>query len=159
MTALMHASRTCHNEVVKCLVREGGADPEARGPGGRTALMMAAAESSAPDGWMIQALVEGGAQLEARDEAQWTALAHASAAGNVTSVRALLALGAEVEAADGEGRRPLMLAGEAGHAAVAVCLMEEGKAKVNARDHHGRSAMAYAQANGHTDAYLVLVRC
>jgi ankyrin repeat protein len=56
----------------------------------------------------------------------------------------LLAAGANVEAANDTGRRPLHSASSNGHAAVATLLLDAG-ADVNALTNHGRTPLGKAE--------------
>jgi ankyrin repeat protein len=91
----------------------GGID--GRDPGlGTTALHHAAsAQGSPPD--VVRALLNAGADVEARDNFSWTPLLYAADSGNVGAVRALLVGGADVNASSTEGETALDLASSGGH--------------------------------------------
>jgi ankyrin repeat protein len=79
----------------------------------------------------IEALINAGADVNARDQDLGTPLAAASYNGNPDAVRLLLDRGAEVDAKDGEGMTPLMNASLNGKAEVVRLLLAKG-ADVNA---------------------------
>ena len=93
----------------------------------------------------IRALIDSGADLGVQDERGETALHRAAAAGRVADIQALVAAGAEVNAASrGGGLRALHFAiwRQAGLATV-TALLEAG-ADVNARDSRGGTALHWA---------------
>ena len=93
----------------------------------------------------IRALIDAGADLGVQDERGETALHRAAAAGRVADLQALVAAGAEVNAASrGGGLRALHFAiwRQAGLATV-TALLEAG-ADVNARDSRGGTALHWA---------------
>ncbi len=65
--------------------------------------------------------------------------------------------GADVEARDGGGRKPLQCAACNGHISVVKELIEERNAEINARDEDGETALTNARINDkpNTAAYLV----
>jgi ankyrin repeat protein len=72
----------------------------------------------------------------------------AASANRANTVRALVARGAAVDAANGEGSTALMAAAYGGSAPVARALLEH-KADLAAEDAGGSTALIYAAANGH----------
>lgn len=77
-------------------------------------------------------------------------LHQATAQGDVQAVQALLAQGANIEARDGRGATPLLVATHHNHGAVAKVLIEAG-ADVNAKDSIQDSPYLYAGARGHDE--------
>jgi hypothetical protein len=77
--------------------------------------------------------------------------------GDGAGVRAALAQGADVNAADAKGRTALMLAAEHGHALTARLLLDHD-ALPNARAADGSTALILAAKNGHLDTVLVLLK-
>ena len=65
--------------------------------------------------------------------------------------------GADVEAHDEDGSRPLDDAAMSGHFPIVKELIEVRNAEINARDDDGRTALWYARVNGYADVadYLV----
>lgn len=76
-------------------------------------------------------------------------------AGKVESVRLHLHSGSDVNAADGKGRSPLILAVSGGHLALCQFLLEAG-ADPDIRDHEGNDALSMAQARGQTEIARLL---
>lgn len=97
--------------------------------------------AAAGDTAAVQALLERGALPSA------AALHAAAESGQRDVVEALLAHGAEVDAADSEGRTALMRAAVRGDDALALGLLRRG-ADVNKRDQYGRSALTDAAWSG-----------
>jgi ankyrin repeat protein len=77
-------------------------------------------------------------------------LAAAASERDASMVEFLLARGADVNAADDEGRTPLMGAAAAGDAALLKALLDKG-ADIDAVDKSGRTAWNHAVRNGHPD--------
>lgn len=86
-----------------------------------------------------------------------TLLYRAAGAGSVPQVRALLLLGAPVEAANNpRGGRPLHAAARGGHADVAALLLAHG-AHVNSRSTHGATALCSAINSGSVPVVTLLL--
>jgi ankyrin repeat protein len=102
-------------------------------------------------------LVEGGADVMARDAASMTPLHYASVTGNSRLAQLLVREGADVDALDGQGRSPLGLASEGGHAENVKLLIQAG-AKMNTIDHSGRTALDWAVEHGHSEVLRYLLR-
>ena len=152
-------------QAVKMLV-DGGADVNARGSGGLTALMRAAGWRHAP---ALKALLACGAKTDIRDDLGRTALTWAARDGKKSeAVQALLQAGAPVgpveallwddlprareKIAAGElsahgpfGETLLMVAAEKGQSDIVQILLDRG-AEVNARDEQKATALLLAIA-------------
>jgi uncharacterized protein len=151
-TAMMCAAqRKCCAGVLDVLL-QAGADPCARSsPQGMTALHEAAQNGPAESCALL--LERADALLEAKDIKGWTALMHASACGQLDSVKVPLQHGADVNTVSCEGVSALIAASRKNHRDVVICLLGAG-AHVNAVDHQGTSALDSAlQYN-----YLPIVR-
>ncbi len=74
----------------------------------------------------VQALIDAGANVNAKDEYGWTALMEAAARGHTATVQALLDAGANVNAQGTFGATALMKAQENGHTEVVEILKKAG---------------------------------
>jgi hypothetical protein len=141
---------------VECMgvLIEAGASPKGTDKLGRTPLM-AAVQSR--DAGAIRYLLENGADVDARDRLEGTALLRAAGLhGNVESVQVLLSAGADVHATDKSGMTPLMWAARWGDAGRVTALLKAG-AKVNARDVRGKTALDWARSQGEKGQEKVLI--
>lgn len=134
-----------------------GADVNARGEGGMTPLMMAAGQGQLA---MVKALLAAGAEVEARDEREYTALMHGVYnpdldRGFPEVVQALIAAGADFETKIFYDIRPLMLAAGAGEAGVVQVLLKAG-ADPKARNEGGRTALMMVKDKDYIDVINLL---
>ena len=86
----------------------------------------------------------------------WTALHNQAVEGNEEGVRSLIASGADPNASDAGGGRPLYFASAGGHTATVSALIAAG-ADVNAQDQSDWTALHVASVEGHLDAVLALL--
>jgi ankyrin repeat protein len=75
---------------------------------------------------IIDALIEAGADVNARDDAGFTQLHDAALTGNLESVRILLEHGADINAGDKESKTALYMAATMGREEVVSLLLEKG---------------------------------
>jgi ankyrin repeat protein len=132
--ALLNAARDGDRLFVE-LVVEAGADVNARGEGGVTALHLAA-EAGHED--IVRFLVDHGADLHAETAGGWTALHAAAASGSTDVVLALLNAGADPNARDARGQTPLHMAAYWGRYGATSALASHG-ADVDLPDADGRT--------------------
>ena len=103
----------------------------------------------------IEALLEAGAQVDARTEVGRTPLHAAVRHGDAAAIGALINAGAQVDARTEDGSTPLLVAAAVGHAAAIEALLDAG-ADPKARDKGGSDAFDLideSSALKNTDAY------
>ncbi|VDM56304.1 unnamed protein product [Angiostrongylus costaricensis] len=105
----------------------------------------------------MKVLLDAGADIEARNSLEHTALQCAVLAGHLGTVRQLLDKGAAMENKDDKSDpTALHLASALGHDAIVRLLLERG-ATVGRRDEHGRTALDLAVEHDHREvAYALL---
>jgi ankyrin repeat protein len=130
---LFEAVRSGDAEAVRAMVSS-GADPDARGPDGKTALMLAAEKGRAG---AVQVLLESGAKPDVQTLQGTTALGLAARNHQGEAVRLLLRAGANPKLKDTHGVTALM---ETADANIARALIRGG-AEVNAVDDRGLTPM------------------
>jgi ankyrin repeat protein len=148
----MGAAVRGHTESVRALL-EKGADVNAKGNTGRTALMEAALEGYTDT---VRTLLEKGADVNAKDNMGWTPLFWAAFSRRTDTVRALLEKGADVNAKNKYDDTPLIHAAYAGDTDTVAVLLEKG-ADVNAKDDMGRTALIEAARQGRTETVRALL--
>ncbi len=149
MTPLLAATRDSWHgrpEAVMTLLAN-GADPRAVDAAGNTALHHAARST---DPGVAALLRDAAAEIDALNHDGQTPLAIACAAGNWRLARFLLERGAQAEPAGGQ---PTLLSAAAGDEddPAGVQLLLKHKARIDARDARGRSALHEAALAGHVD--------
>jgi ankyrin repeat protein len=105
---------------------------------------------------IVSALLDRGAEVEAKDSIDRTALMIAARNGHTDIVSALLDRGAEVEAKDSIDLTALMLAVQNGHTDIVSALLERG-ADVNAVRRDGTTALMFAALKGHAEIVSTLL--
>ena len=144
-TALMEAVKAGRIEIVKRLLAA-GADVSVVHRTGDLVLLMAARQRSyrtpatEPNAELVQLLLDGGADPNAKDKWGVTALMSANTAAKV---KLLVAKGANLEAKDDEGETALIKAASRGDVAVVSALLDNG-ANVNTADSKGSSALLHS---------------
>ena len=119
---LLDAARRGDGTAVSALVR-GGADPNARDPTGRPALVLAAA-AGRPDA--VRALLRVGARPDDSGRDGWTALHQAAETGEAAAARALLDAGATPDVPSRARGTALDVAERGGRVDVAALLRGRG---------------------------------
>ncbi|MEZ5582274.1 MAG: ankyrin repeat domain-containing protein [Candidatus Competibacteraceae bacterium] len=123
------------------------------GEQGKTALMAAASQG---DARLVKALLNAGADVNARNRTGGTPLIYAAAAGNGETVQLLLAHGAQLNHQSVNGWSALMIAAAKGHAGLVEWLGRQG-ADVNMPDIYGWTPLMRATYNGHQAVVKVLL--
>src|SRR5690606_6936916 len=155
MTPLLAATRDSWHgrpEAVMTLLAN-GADPRVRDADGNTPLHHAARSS---DPGVAALLRDAAAELEERNNDGLTPLGIACASGNWRLARFLLERGAKTQSDEGT---PALLAaaGVEEDDAAGVGLLLKHKARVDARDAQGRSALHEAASAGHVEIVQALL--
>ena len=151
-TALMHAARDGHTEVVKLLI-DNGADLNHKSNGGVTALRTAAREGRTE---VVKLLIDNGADMNIKDVDGWTALMHASIYGHTEVVKLLVENGADMNIKDSRyGRTVLIYAAWNGSTEVVKLLIDNG-ADMNIKDVDGWTALMYASSYVYTEIINIL---
>ncbi len=106
----------------------------------------------------VRDLIARGANVNYPDEELGDRPLHRAAMeGHIEAARALVELGADVNAADNLGSRPLHWAADGGHTAMVHLLIEKG-AQVNAVDSDHQAASHRARENKHSEVAALLER-
>lgn len=134
MTALMYAAAFGHRNVVEYLLfQKLEVDVDAVDGSKKTALHHATKRAithprpmAAEQSVLIQAILDSGASLEARDQNGCTPLLVAAAYDDVAATVVLLKAGANVNAKDDHGESPLDYASFFGHPAITKLLLSAG---------------------------------
>ncbi len=130
-----------------------GADPNAPGPDGTTAVMWAAAND---DVELVRALIRAGADVTRRNQFGTSALTEAAIIGSAPVIELLLEAGADPDTRNPEGETPLMAAARSGNLAAARRLIDAG-ADVNAREEWGgQTALMWASAQHQVEMVRLL---
>ena len=129
-----------------------GANPNALGADGRTALILAAAKGYEE---AVELLVRHRAALDRSDKFGNTALFYAAAGNHVGVVEILIEAGARKDKANRRGVTPLMVAASEGGLATVQALLKAG-ADPAITDFTGRAAYHWAQRGGRGDVLRIL---
>jgi hypothetical protein len=105
----------------------------------------------------VGAVLAGLVLLVACEKNRGLALTRAADTGDEDTVRALIAVGTDVNARDAHDRTALMIAAENGHGAVASILLENGADPNAVGRHVGDTALMNAAYRGHADIVTVLI--
>ncbi len=133
---------------------ENGADVDARGPDGATALIWAAHRG---DRELVEKLLARGANPDAANDYGVTPLAAAAVEADAEIIEALLEAGADVDSPNAEGQTALMVVARTGRVEAARALLERG-ARVNAREGFGgQTALMWAAAQKQPEMIRLLI--
>ena len=104
----------------------------------------------------VKLLLIQGADVNARNNNEVTALMLASQAGHLDVVRTLLAKGADVNSKASKGKTALIQAAQEGHVAIVRLLLAQG-ANINEKKSDGATALMQAVLKGHLEVVQVLL--
>ncbi len=103
----------------------------------------------------VISLLDSGADINAKDQRDWTPLLWAVSRGQIDVVKLLLDKGADFNAKGEHGWTPLMESANRGHSEVAKLLLKKG-ADVNLKHEYGWTARSIAKAKGNKKIFEVL---
>jgi ankyrin repeat protein len=130
-----------------------GANPNAPGPDGTTAIMWAASNG---DVELVRALIKAGANVTLKNQFGTSALTEAAIIGSAPVIDALLTAGADPNTRNPEGETPLMAVARTGNVDAARRLLE-ARADVNATESWGgQSALMWAAAQSQAEMVKLL---
>ena len=142
-----------NKETIEVLL-EAGANVDASNPRDGTTALMYAMERGTVDA--VQALLRGGAIVDAAKKDGGTALMAGSHRGHLELVQVLIAARAALDKQNDEGATALMGAAQQGHAPVVVALLR-ARADPSLRA-LGRTALEWAREEGHQEVVAILRR-
>ena len=155
-TALDLAREYGNAAIVQQLQQAGATDSasDKNAPLDATGQLMSAAQSG--DLETIKLLLKNGVEINAKDNAGYTALTWAAVEGQTNVVKLLLDKGADFNAKDTKGFTTLMIASEQGQTIVVKLLLDKG-ADINAKDTNATTALMVAVEGGwgHTNTDVV----
>ena len=131
-----------------------GADPNARGDDGTTALHWAAYHDNVE---LARRLVEAGATAGVINEYGSMPLTEAAAIGNPEMIRLLLDAGADVEAANADGQTALMVVSRTNKTEAAKLLLDAGADVNRAETWRGQTPLLWAAAQSQPDMVRLLL--
>jgi len=150
-TVLSAAERGDRAAALKLLAK--GANPNAPGPDGTTAVMWASAND---DLELVRALINAKANVGLKNQFGTTAITEAAIIGSEKVIDALLKAGADPNTRNPEGETPLMAVARSGKVEAARRLLEAG-ADINATESFGgQSALMWAAAQGQGEMVKLL---
>lgn len=140
-TLIDAAERGDHAAAMRLLSK--GANPNAAGPDGTTAVMWAASND---DVELVRALIKAGANVKTKNQLGTSALTEAAIIGSASIINTLIKAGADPNTKNPEGETPLLAVARSGKVEAAKVLLEAG-ADVNAKEEFGgQTALMWAAA-------------
>jgi uncharacterized protein len=145
---LLDAAESGNHAAALRLLSAKGANVNATGADGTTAIMYAAANDDLD---LVRALIKAGANVKLKNQFGTSALTEAAIIGSAPIVEALLKAGADPNFRTIDGETPLMAAARSGKIDAAKALLAAG-ADINAKETWGgQSAIMWAAAQGQAD--------
>jgi ankyrin repeat protein len=145
--------KSTFNRIVKLLI-ENKANVKEKTIDGLNSLHLAI-RSGSDNSDLVRVLVEAGADVNGRTNAEDTPLHYSSFMGYENSARALLDAGADKEARGQNFSTPMHFASREGKLGVLKLLIERN-ADLNSKDKDGDTPFQCSQINGHTKCIEVL---
>jgi ankyrin repeat protein len=136
-----------HRDEVVRLLLDAGADVNARGGAGKSALFSS-------DDEIIEEILRHDPDLEVRDDTGATALIESA---SESIVELLLEAGANVNAEDKDGKTALIQAAEQNYIEKLQILVQAPDIQLDHRDRAGETALAAAKRTGHKECLQVLI--
>ena len=145
---LLDAAESGDHAAAMRLASAKGANVNATGADGTTAIMYAAANG---DLELVRALIKAGANVKLENQFGTSALTEAAIIGSAPIIDALLKAGADPNFKTPDGETPLMAAARSGKVDAAKALLDAG-ADINAKETWGgQSAIMWAAAQSQAD--------
>lgn len=116
------------------------------------------AAATANDAAHVTALLDSGADIDARDTDQRTPLLLATHANAIDAARVLIAHGADVNAKDAISDTPFLYAGAEGRLEILRLILATGRANLGDTNRYGGTALIPAAHHGHPDTVRELLR-
>ena len=164
LTPLMEVSRFIDSgEEVQTLIKvtelllDAGADVNAAGHWGFTALVFAARDADDSHVGLVEFLIEKGANIGAKIKHGDDALSLAAECGKLSSVKALIKAGADIHATDYNDNTVLISCNADKCSAEMAKLLIDAGVDVNARNNEGRTALMNAAQYGNAEAVDVMI--
>jgi ankyrin repeat protein len=147
-TTLLDAAASGDHAAALRLLSVKGANVNATGADGSTAIMYAAANN---DPELVRALIKAGASVKLKSQLGTSAITEAAIIGSAPIIEALLKAGADPNFKTPNGETPLMAAARSGKVDAAKALLDAG-ADINAKETWGeQSALMWAAAQSQAD--------
>jgi ankyrin repeat protein len=148
MTTLLDAAESGDHPAAMRLVTAKGANVNATGADGSTAVMYAAAND---DLELVRALIKAGANVKMQNQLGTSAITEAAIIGSAPIIDALLKAGADPNFKTPDGETPLMAAARSGKIDAARILLE-ARADINVKETWGgQTALMWAAAQSQAD--------
>jgi ankyrin repeat protein len=153
-TTLLGAAESGDHAAAMRLASAKGANVNATGADGSTAIMYAAAND---DLELVRALIKAGANVKLKNQFGTSAITEAAIIGSASIIDALLKTGADPNFKNPNGETPLMAAARSGKVDAAKVLLDAG-ADINAKETWGgQSALMWASAQSQAGMVKFLV--
>ncbi|TSL47701.1 KN motif and ankyrin repeat domain-containing protein 4 [Bagarius yarrelli] len=152
-TVLHYSVSHCNFSIARLLLHTGVCDVDLKNNSGYTAIMLASLQplDTDTDTDVVQRLMELGDVNACVGHVGQTALHLAVRHGRASTVRLLLAHGANVNAQDQAGTTALISACDRGHTDIVRILLQDPSCDVNLTDKGSRSALSLATQASHTE--------